>query len=100
MTWIPVAPLPITPTRFPDSSTPSRGHRAVWKISPEKSLCPGKMSDIGAESIPQQVTRYWVSIVSPLSVVTVQRLVSSSKTALVIVVPKEMSRRRSSASAT
>jgi hypothetical protein len=50
--------------------------------------------------MPQQVIRNWASIVSPLSVVTVQRWVASLKTALATVVLKRMSLRRSSLSAT
>ena len=73
MTWMPVAPMPTTPTRLPAKSTGSRGQRAVWKSCPLKVSWPGNRLLIGAESIPQQVTRNCVSMVSPLSVLTVQR---------------------------
>ena len=100
MTWIPVAPFPMTPTRLPANSIPSLGQREVCTSRPAKSDCPGNRSLIGADNMPQQVIRNWVSMVSPESVVISQRLASSSKTALVMVVLNWMSRRRSRASAT
>jgi hypothetical protein len=99
-TWMPVAPMPTTPTRLPARSSGSFGQRPVWTILPLKLSCPGKTSVSGADSIPQQVTRNRVSIVSPVPVSTVQRFVASSKRAAVIGVLNWMSLRRSRRSAT
>ena len=83
---MPVAPIPITPTRLPVKSIGSLGQRAVWKMRPLNVSCPGNIDESGAESMPVQPIRNCVSIVSPVSVFTVQRPVVSLKWALVIVV--------------
>ncbi|MGY4286588.1 hypothetical protein ACVWXO_005808 [Bradyrhizobium sp. LM2.7] len=72
----------------------------MWTSVPLNVSCPGNTDVSGADSMPQQVIRNWASMVSPVSVVIVQRWVASLKTALVTVVLKRMSLRRSSLSAT
>ena len=77
ITWMPVAPIPTTPTRLPARST-SAGHRDVWWISPVKLSWPAKTFSIGADSIPAQLTKNCASTTSPRSVRIVQRPRSSS----------------------
>ena len=78
ITWMPVAPMPTTPTRLPASSTPPTGQREVWWISPRKLSWPSKTFSIGADSIPAQLTKNCASTTSPRSVRIVQRPRSSS----------------------
>jgi hypothetical protein len=41
ITCTPVAPVPTTPTRLPESSTPAAGQRPVWWLSPANASIPG-----------------------------------------------------------
>ena len=76
-TWIPVEPVPTTPTRFPCRLTGSSGQRAVMYQSPSNVSRPGKGGGLGAERFPTARTRKRASY-SPRSVATRQRSRCSS----------------------
>ncbi len=95
MDWTPLEPVPITPTRMPVKSTPSWGQRFVWWIGPRKSSAPGISGALGNDRHPVAMIRNRASMVSPVSVPTVQRCASSSYVAAVTRVSNVMSRRRS-----
>src|SRR6266403_831201 len=83
ITWMPVAPVPTTATRLPLRSTPPFGHRPVWVITPLNVDWPGKRSFSGADSMPQQASKYCVSMCSPSEVTTSQRPSFSRHKALI-----------------
>ena len=105
--WIPDEPVPITPTRWPVKSTPSCGQRPVWYVGPANVPSPGTSGSLAADRQPTASTTNRAETVSsrsvdvmPRSVVTDQRSVDSSNTALVTLVSNSMSWRRSKRSAT
>ena len=54
ITWLPVEPLPITPTRLPVRSR-SSGHAPVCTRRPSKSSMPGKFGHVGRRQQAQPV---------------------------------------------
>ena len=70
---MPLEPVPMSPTRFPVKSTPSRGHVAVKYTSPSKPSRPGMSGAIGADRHPTAVTRKRAVTVSSWSVRISQR---------------------------
>ena len=81
MVWMvctPVAPVPITATRFPVKSTGSCGHRAVWKDWPLNESTPSIRGKVGAESGPMAVIRKRARKWLPSSNVMVQLRASST----------------------
>ena len=76
--WMPVEPVPISPTRLPEKSTPSCGQRPVWYQAPEKLSRPGMAGTLALDRQPTAVIRNRASNRSPASVVTVQRFPASS----------------------
>src|SRR6202034_1020586 len=82
-TWIPVDPVPISPTRFPAKSTPSAGHRAVWCQDPENVSSPGSDGTWYADRHPTAETKNRALTTAPSSVVTVHWAASSSHLAAV-----------------
>ena len=96
--WMPELPVPITPSRLPVRSTPSRGQCPVWNVSPRKLSMPGTSGVFDADRHPVAMITNWAPTTSPVSVVTVQR--PPSYTAETTRVSKVMSRRRSNRSAT
>ena len=81
-----LAPVPITATCFPSSST-SWFQRAVWKIGPSKRSAPSIRERAGRLSWPQAETRTSASSVSPPFVSIRQRPDRSSNCARVTSVP-------------
>ena len=77
----PDEPVPMTPTRSPLKSTPSCGHRPVWYHLPLKLFRPGMLGVRGVERLPVAMTQNGAVTVSPLSVLTVHRLVLLLKAA-------------------
>jgi hypothetical protein len=100
MACTPVAPVPITATRFPVKSTGSCGQAPVWYQSPWKVSRPGHGGRLVVEMHPTAVMKYRAVVTAPSSVVTSQRLFSSSYTAALTRVLNWMSRRRSILSVT
>ncbi len=76
--WMPVEPVPISPTRLPVKSTPSCGHWPVWYQSPVKVSSPGKAGTLAVDRQPTAVIRNRAVSVSPAAVTTRQRLPASS----------------------
>ena len=62
--WIALAPVPITPTRFPERSTSCR-QSAEWNAGPAKSSRPSSSGIAGRESWPQAATITSASTVPP-----------------------------------
>src|SRR6478609_1401045 len=60
MVWIPVAPVPMTPTFLPAKSRlMSRffGQREVWNSVPLKSSMPSIAGNVGADKKPRPLTK-------------------------------------------
>ena len=74
-------PVPMTPTRSPVKSTPEWGHRPVWYHFPLKLFRPGMLGVRGVERLPVAMMQNGAVTVSPLSVLSVHRLVLLSKVA-------------------
>jgi hypothetical protein len=100
MAWIAVEPVPMMPTRFPASSTPSAGQSPVWKCCPWKRSRPGKSGTFRADRQPVAMRQYCAVTCSPPSSRTLQRALASSQLAASTRVSSWMSRRRSKRSAT
>ena len=81
--WMAEEPVPITATRWPLKSTPSRGQRPVCQLGPSNVSAPGKAGSFMTERQPVAMMQWRAVIVWPRSVVTAQRLEASSKWALV-----------------
>ena len=77
-TWIPVEPVPISPTRFPAKSTPSAGQRAVWYQGPANVSRPGSDGTWYADRQPTAETRNRALTVDPSSVVTAHSAAAAS----------------------
>jgi len=52
ITWMPVAPVPITATRLPAMSTGSCGQWKVWNERPLKLSLPSSRGSVGIDSRP------------------------------------------------
>ena len=85
-TWTPLAPVPITPTRRPSSTTPSAGHIAVWCQSPANVSKPGRSGTYGLEPNPVHSRRYWARY-ERVSASTVHRAALGSNVAALARVP-------------
>ena len=57
ISWMPVEPVPMTPTRLPASSTPSSGQRALWYQSPSKSSSPSIAGRCTDDRHPEAMTQ-------------------------------------------
>ena len=77
----PDEPVPMTPTRSPVKSTPSCGHSPVWYHLPLKLFRPGMPGVRGVDRLPVAMMQNGAVTVSPLSVLTVHRLVRLLKAA-------------------
>ena len=84
--WIAEAPVPITATLRPARSC-EWSHSAEWKTLPVKVSMPSTRGTEGRVSWPQAVTSRSNDLVSPESVVSVQRPSEGSKRASVTSVP-------------
>ena len=58
MAWMPDAPVPITPTRWPVKSTGSCGQLPVCSDRPAKLSAPGNTGLLAVDRQPTAVTRY------------------------------------------
>ena len=67
---MPVEPVPISPTRCPVKSTPSRGHRLVWYHGPANDSTPGSAGTWYADRQPTASTQNSAVRRAPSSVVT------------------------------
>ena len=94
MNWVPVEPVPITPTLFPATSR-SSGQALVWTSLPSKWSIPGMSGMLVLASSPRPLTRYVQVNSSPAAVRTVQRSRDSSHAAPVTSVSSRMSFMRS-----
>ncbi len=54
--WIPLEPVPITPTRRPVKSTPSWGQRLVAYTGPAKRSMPAMSGSLGIDRHPVAIT--------------------------------------------
>jgi len=97
---MPVEPVPISPTRRPDRSTPSVGQSAERYQSPSNVSSPGIVGCFGTDRQPVAMTANRAEYDSPFAVCRVQRLHCSSKSAELIRVSHWMSRARSNRSTT
>ena len=57
ITWMPVAPVPITATRLPAMSTGSCGQWKVWNERPLKLSMPSSLGRVGIDSSPSVMIR-------------------------------------------
>ena len=100
MNWVPVEPVPITPTRLPVMSR-SSGQALVCTSAPAKVSPPGMSGMLLFASSPSAVHQVAGGVTaSPVLVRTVQMPASSSNSRLVTSVFSWMSRRRSKRSTT
>jgi hypothetical protein len=97
--WMPVDPVPTTPTRRPRRSTPSCGHRPVWNQRPVNESSPGMSGTFAVDRQPTAVIRNRQRY-SPPVLETVQVRVSSSNRAPSTRTPNRMSSRRPNLSVT
>ena len=81
--WTPDEPVPITPTRFPEKSTPSLGQRPVWYQSPLNASKPGNSGFLGVDRFPVAIIHTGALKISFVSVPMVQIPASLSNVALV-----------------
>jgi len=98
--WIPEEPVPMTPTRRPEKSTPSSGQSPLWYQLPLKLSNPGKFGTLGSERLPVAMMQNGAWKTSPLAVVTIHRSVVLSKAADTTRVPVRMNCLSSRRSAT
>ena len=80
MSWIAVAPVPITATRFPVRSRGSCGHRKEWNERPWKLSLASILGRVGVDSTPTAVATKRVVIWRPSWSLRAQVSVSSSNT--------------------
>ncbi len=80
-TWIPVDPVPMSPTRLPVKSTPSFGHRDVWYQGPSNESSPGRSGTWNSDRHPAAETKYRAVTVAPSDVVTVHAAAAASQEA-------------------
>ena len=76
--WIPVDPVPTSPTRWPAKSTPARGHRDVWYQGPSNESSPGRSGTWNSDRQPTAETKYRAVSAPPSAVVTVHEAVAAS----------------------
>jgi hypothetical protein len=87
--WIELAPVPMTPTRFPSSGY-EWSQRAEWNVFPSNDESPGISGYDGRLSPPHPDTSARARSVCPSLVPTVQSPVRSSKLARVTWALKRM----------
>jgi len=87
MTWMPVDPVPMMPTRWPAKSTPSLGHFEVWYHCPPNDSAPLKSGMFVAFRLPVAAMTKRAVTSSPRSVPTCHRDVASSKRSRLTRVP-------------
>ena len=63
--WMADEPVPITPTRCPEKSTPSLGHSPVCQIGPLKSAMPSNGGLLAEERQPTAIMQKRASTLSP-----------------------------------
>ena len=80
MSWMAVAPVPITATRLPVRSMGSWGQWKEWKAGPSKLSMPSILGRVGVDSTPTAAATNRVLMVRPSWRLSVQVSVSSSKT--------------------
>ena len=78
MAWMPEAPVPITPTRWPVKSTGSRGHIPVCSERPAKLSAPLNSGTFAVDRQPTAVMTKRAVAVWPCSVRSVHRFSASS----------------------
>lgn len=100
MAWMPLAPVPITATRLPVKSAPSRGQLPVSSTSPRKLSMPPNSGVFGTDRLPAPEMKYRLRTTAPSSVRTVHTEFSSSQCTPTTRVSNVMSLRRSKRSAT
>ena len=98
--WIAHAPVPIIPTRFPEKSTSSWGHLAVWYAGPLKVSLPSMFGRVNADNGPNAVIKKRATYSSFVFVLTVHKLFCWSKTHASTLLSNLISRRKSNLSAT
>jgi hypothetical protein len=79
--WIADEPVPITPTRRREKSTPCSGQSPLWYLLPWKLSNPGKGGTRGNERLPVAMMQNGAWKTSPPAVVTVQRSAPRPNTA-------------------
>ncbi len=99
-TWMPVDPVPMSPTRLPAKSTPSCGHRAVWYQGPSNESSPGRSGTWNSDRHPAAETKYRAVTVPPSDVVTAHAAAVASQDAPVTRVFSLMCGHRPNRSAT